>query len=80
MVALDTPTDFPLISQSPRTAARPRTPHCTFSKSPKDPLNFSRARRIGVFICVVWFAIMALSIVGGFGALAPYFVGWNLLG
>jgi hypothetical protein len=38
-------------------------------------LSFGKARKIGLLVTVIWFSIIALSVVGGFGALAPIFFG-----
>jgi hypothetical protein len=38
-------------------------------------LSFGKARKVGLLVTVIWFSIIALSVVGGFGALAPIFFG-----
>jgi hypothetical protein len=38
-------------------------------------LNFSKWRKAGILVTVAWFSTMALSVVGGFGSLAPIFFG-----
>ncbi|KAM0788728.1 hypothetical protein ACM66B_002820 [Microbotryomycetes sp. NB124-2] len=45
----------------------------TPTTSPRDPLNFSKLVKAGIFFNVLWFSIMSLSVVGGFGSLAPIF-------
>lgn len=46
-----------------------------YSDSPRDPLNFGKWRKVGILVTVAWFSTMALSVVGGFGSLAPIFFG-----
>lgn len=45
------------------------------SKSKYDPLSFGKWRKIGLLVSVVWFSVIALSVIGGFGAIAPVFFG-----
>ncbi|KAM0788370.1 hypothetical protein ACM66B_001510 [Microbotryomycetes sp. NB124-2] len=45
----------------------------TPTDSPQDPLNWSTWRKVGVYVNVVFFSTMSLSVVGGFGALLGSF-------
>ncbi|KAJ9092762.1 hypothetical protein QFC19_008617 [Naganishia cerealis] len=47
----------------------------TPTDSPRDPLNLGKWRKAGILLTVAWFSTMALSVVGGFGSLAPSFFG-----
>ncbi|KAK4051861.1 hypothetical protein OIV83_002566 [Microbotryomycetes sp. JL201] len=47
----------------------------TPTSDPRDPLNWSTWRKVGVYVNVVFFSTMSLSVIGGFGALSPFFFG-----
>lgn len=42
--------------------------------SPRDPLNWSKTRKLLVIISCCWFSIMSLALVGNAGPLIPYWV------
>ncbi|KAK4049899.1 hypothetical protein OIO90_005288 [Microbotryomycetes sp. JL221] len=44
------------------------------SESPRDPLNWSSQRKLGVIIACCWFSIMSLALVGNAGPLIPYWI------
>ena len=44
------------------------------SNDPNDPLNFTKARKLGILVCCCWFSVFSLVLVGGLGPILGDFI------